>query len=76
MRTVVSFATLAAVVLPSIVGAQSLALTESEALARLSIDSPRVRANWSSLRKDYLSLNLLYRSGDYLSPAERALIES
>lgn len=44
MRTVVFFATLAAVVLPSIVGAQSLALTESEALARLSIDSPRVRA--------------------------------
>ena len=33
-------------------------------------------ANWSSLRKDYLSLNLLYRSGDYLSPAERALIAS
>jgi hypothetical protein len=33
-------------------------------------------ANWSSLRKDYLSMNLLYRSGEYLSPAERARIES
>jgi hypothetical protein len=33
-------------------------------------------ANWSLLRKEYLSMNLLYRSGDYLSPAERARIES
>jgi len=44
MRTVVFCATFAAVVLPSIAGAQSLSLTESEALARLSVDSPRVRA--------------------------------
>ena len=28
----------------------------------------------AELAKDYLSLNLLYRSGDYLSPAERARI--
>lgn len=44
MRTVVFCATFAAVVLPSMAGAQSLPLTESEALARLSPDSPRVRA--------------------------------
>jgi hypothetical protein len=31
-------------------------------------------ANWSHLKKDYLDLNLLYRSGDYLSPAERTRI--
>ena len=44
MRAVVICATFAAVALPSLVGAQSLTLTESEALARLSADSPRVRA--------------------------------
>ena len=44
MRAVVIYATFAAIALPSIVGAQSLTLTESEALARLSADSPRVRA--------------------------------
>jgi outer membrane protein, heavy metal efflux system len=44
MRTVVLCATLATVLVPSGVGAQSLALTESEVLARLSPDSPRVRA--------------------------------
>jgi cobalt-zinc-cadmium efflux system outer membrane protein len=44
MRSVVLCAALAAALLPSSVGAQSLALTESEALARLSPDSPRVRA--------------------------------
>ena len=44
MRTVVLCATLAAVLVPSGVGAQSLPLTESEVLARLSPDSPRVRA--------------------------------
>ena len=43
MRTVVLCATLAAVVVPSGAGAQSLPLTEPEVLARLSPDSPRVR---------------------------------
>ena len=44
MRAVVLCAALAAAVVPSSAGAQSLSLTESEALARLSADSPRVRA--------------------------------
>jgi cobalt-zinc-cadmium efflux system outer membrane protein len=44
MRTVVFCATFAAVVYPLIAGAQSLTLTESDALERLSVDSPRVRA--------------------------------
>ena len=44
MRLVVLCAALAAVDLPSGAGAQSLPLTESEVLARLSPDSPRVRA--------------------------------
>src|SRR3989442_379788 len=44
MRTVVLGAALAAVLLPSSLGAQSLPLTESEVLARLSPASPRVRA--------------------------------
>ena len=44
MRTVVLCATLAALILPSNAGAQSLPLTEAEALARLSPESPRVRA--------------------------------
>ena len=44
MRTVVLCATLAALMLPSNAGAQSLPLTEAEALARLSPASPRVRA--------------------------------
>ena len=44
MRAVVLCATLAAVAVPSAVGAQSLPLTESDVLARLSPDSPRVRA--------------------------------
>ena len=44
MRTVVLCATLAALILPSNAGAQSLPLTEAEALARLSAASPRVRA--------------------------------
>ena len=44
MRTVVLCATLAAVILPPNAGAQSLPLTETEALARLSSASPRVRA--------------------------------
>lgn len=44
MRTVVFCATFAVAAFPSIAGAQSLTLTESDALARLSADSPRVRA--------------------------------
>ena len=44
MRALVLSAALAAAVLPSIAGAQSLSLTESDALARLSPNSPRVRA--------------------------------
>jgi len=44
MRALVLCAVLAAVVLPSSAGAQSLSLTESEVLARLSPKSPRVRA--------------------------------
>ncbi len=44
MRSVVLCATLAALILPSNAGAQSLPLTEAEALARLSPASPRVRA--------------------------------
>ena len=44
MRSVVLCATLAALILPSNAGAQSLPLTEAEALARFSPASPRVRA--------------------------------
>src|SRR3954468_23134480 len=44
MRFVVFCATLAAAIPPSIARAQSLALTESEVLARVSVESPRVRA--------------------------------
>jgi len=44
MRCVVLCATLAAVMLPSRAGAQSLSLTEAEVLARLSAEGPRVRA--------------------------------
>jgi len=44
MRALVLCAVLAAAALPSQAGAQPLTLTESEALARLSPDSPRVRA--------------------------------
>ena len=49
MRTVLLCATLAAIVLPSGAGAQSLPLTESEVLARLSPTSPRVRANRAAI---------------------------
>jgi cobalt-zinc-cadmium efflux system outer membrane protein len=49
MRTVVLCATLVALLLPSNAGAQSLALTEAEALARLSAASPRVRAIRASI---------------------------
>src|SRR5712691_8090132 len=44
MRVVVFCATFAAIAFPPVAGAQSLTLTESDALARLSADSPRVRA--------------------------------
>jgi len=44
MRRAVLCAALTAVFLPSSAGAQSVMLTEAEALARLSTDSPRVRA--------------------------------
>jgi len=44
MRSVVVCATLATALLPAGVSAQSLLLTEAEALARLSSESPRVRA--------------------------------
>jgi len=44
MRSGVLCASLAAMLLPSSAGAQSLPLTEAEALARLSPNSPRVRA--------------------------------
>jgi cobalt-zinc-cadmium efflux system outer membrane protein len=44
MRSVVLCATLAALILPSNAGAQSLPLTEADALARLTPASPKVRA--------------------------------
>jgi len=44
MRSVVLCATLSAVMLPPNAGAQSLPLTEADALSRLSPASPRVRA--------------------------------
>ena len=44
MRRAVICVALAAAVMPASVGAQSTALTESDALARLSADSPRARA--------------------------------
>jgi cobalt-zinc-cadmium efflux system outer membrane protein len=44
MRTAVLCATLAAIALPSSARAQSLPLTESDVLARLAPDSPRLRA--------------------------------
>ena len=44
MRRAALCAALAVVLAPSSAGAQSLSLTESDALARLSTDSPRVRA--------------------------------
>ena len=44
MRSVARCAALAALAWPTVAGAQSLSLTEADALARLSADSPRVRA--------------------------------
>ena len=40
---------LVAALLPSAVGAQTVTITESEALRRLAADSPRVRAIRSSI---------------------------
>jgi len=44
MRTFVLRAVVAAVLLPGVTGAQTVSLTESQALARLAADSPRVRS--------------------------------
>ena len=58
MRTAALCAALAACLMPLSAGAQSLTLTELEALARLSTDSPRVRAIRAGLdvaRVDVLS---------------------
>src|SRR5262245_25080495 len=58
MRIVVLCAALAAIAGPSSAGAQSLSLTEPEALARLSSDSPRARAARAAVeiaRADVLS---------------------
>jgi cobalt-zinc-cadmium efflux system outer membrane protein len=44
MRTCIVRAAIALALMPAVAGAQSLSLTESEVLARLSPDSPRVRA--------------------------------
>src|SRR5512134_1493015 len=44
MRTCIVRAAIAMALVPAVAGAQSLSLTESEVLARLSPDSPRVRA--------------------------------
>ncbi len=44
MRTCIVRAAIAMALMPAAAGAQSLSLTESEALARISPDSPRVRA--------------------------------
>ena len=58
MRTGVFCAALTAALVPVSVGAQSLSLTESDALARFSVDSPRARAVRSAVdiaRVDVLS---------------------
>ena len=44
MRTCIVRAAIVMALMPAVASAQSLSLTESEALARLSPDSPRVRA--------------------------------
>lgn len=49
MRVLVACATLAGVLLPVGVGAQTLSLTESQALVRLSSESPRVQAALAAL---------------------------
>jgi cobalt-zinc-cadmium efflux system outer membrane protein len=59
MRTAVCCAALAVVLTPAGVGAQSLNLTEGEALARLSAESPRARAARAGVeiaRADVLSV--------------------
>ena len=60
MRVLVVRVTVAAVLLPAGVGAQSLSLTETQALARLSSESPRVkvlRAGVDVARADVLAAN-------------------
>ena len=60
MRTCIVRAAIAMALLPAVAGAQSLSLTEAEALARLSPDSPRVRAIRSDVdvaRVDMLAAN-------------------
>src|SRR4051812_30483199 len=49
MRRVVTHAALAALLLPCSASAQTLSLNESEALSRLSSESPRVRAIRSAI---------------------------
>ena len=44
MRTCIVRVAIALALMPAVAGAQSLSLTESEVLARVSVDSPRVRA--------------------------------
>jgi outer membrane protein, heavy metal efflux system len=59
MRTSIVRAAIALALVPGAVGAQSVSLTESEALARLSPDSPRVRAIRSAVavaRADVLNV--------------------
>lgn len=60
MRTCIVRAAIAMALLPAVARAQSLSLTEAEALARLSPDSPRVRAIRSDVdvaRVDMLAAN-------------------
>jgi outer membrane protein, heavy metal efflux system len=60
MRTCIVRAAIAMALLPAVASAQSLSLTEAEALARLSPDSPRVRAIRSDVdvaRVDMLAAN-------------------
>jgi cobalt-zinc-cadmium efflux system outer membrane protein len=60
MRTCLVRAAIAMALVPSVAGAQSLSLTEAEAVARLSPDSPRVRAIRSDVdvaRVDMLAAN-------------------
>jgi len=62
MRVCLAVAVLAAVVLPVSAGAQSLSLTEAQALERLSNESPRVkalRAGVDVTRADVLAANRL-----------------
>ena len=70
MRVVVFCATLGAIAFPSPAGAQSLTLTESDALARLSADSPRVRAMRAGI--DIARVDVL--TADQQSASQRLLV--